>query len=60
MWRSGNAIVEHCGQGFAATWAGGREIQETAAVSALRRNWSTVYNGMRIDLERFKKEVGGM
>ena len=37
-----------------------QEIQEAVAVSALTRHWSTVYNGMQIDLEQFKKEMGGM
>jgi AhpD family alkylhydroperoxidase len=37
-----------------------QEIQEAVAVSALTRHWSTVYNGMQIDLEGFKKEMGGM
>lgn len=36
------------------------EIQEAVAVSAITRHWSTVYNGMQIDLEQFKKEMGGM
>ncbi len=40
--------------------ANDQEIQEAVAVSALTRHWSTVYNGMQIDLEQFKKEVGGM
>jgi AhpD family alkylhydroperoxidase len=35
------------------------EIQEAVAVSALTRHWSTVLNGLQIDLEQFKKEVGG-
>jgi AhpD family alkylhydroperoxidase len=40
--------------------ASDQEIQEAVAVSALTRHWSTVYNGMQIDLEGFKKEMGGM
>jgi AhpD family alkylhydroperoxidase len=37
-----------------------QEIQEAVAVAALTRHWSTVYNGMQIDLEGFKQEMGGM
>lgn len=36
------------------------EIQEAVAISALTRHWSTVFNGMQIDLDAFKKEMGGM
>lgn len=36
------------------------EIAEAVAISALTRHWSTVYNGMQIDLDTFKKEMGGM
>ena len=39
--------------------ANDREIQEAVAVAALTRHWSTVYNGMQIDMETFKKEMGG-
>jgi AhpD family alkylhydroperoxidase len=35
------------------------EVQEAVAVSALTRHWSTVLNGLQIDLAQFKKEVGG-
>jgi AhpD family alkylhydroperoxidase len=35
------------------------EIQEAVAMSALTRHWSTVFNGMQIDFEQFKKEMGG-
>ena len=35
------------------------EIQEAVAVSALTRHWSTVFNGMQIDFDTFKKEMGG-
>jgi AhpD family alkylhydroperoxidase len=34
------------------------EIEEAVAISALTRHWSTVFNGMQIDLEQFKKEMG--
>ncbi|WP_445206894.1 carboxymuconolactone decarboxylase family protein [Aminobacter sp. Piv2-1] len=35
------------------------EIQEAVAMAALTRHWSTVLNGMQVDFETFKKEVGG-
>jgi AhpD family alkylhydroperoxidase len=35
------------------------EIQEAVAMAALTRHWSTVLNGMQIDLEDFKKEMAG-
>ncbi|UCI06600.1 carboxymuconolactone decarboxylase family protein [Mesorhizobium sp. B1-1-8] len=34
------------------------EIQEAVAVSALTRHWSTIFNGMQVDFETFKKEMG--
>jgi AhpD family alkylhydroperoxidase len=34
-----------------------QEIQEAVAMAALTRHWSTVLNGMQIDLETFKKEM---
>lgn len=39
--------------------ASDEEIQEAVAVSALTRHWSTVFNGLQIDFETFKKEMGG-
>lgn len=36
-----------------------QEIQEAVAISALTRHWSTVLNGMQVDMATFKKEVGG-
>ncbi|HMM64199.1 MAG TPA: carboxymuconolactone decarboxylase family protein [Mesorhizobium sp.] len=35
------------------------EIREAVAVSALTHHWSTVFNGMQIDFDTFKKEMGG-
>ncbi|MCA0031951.1 MULTISPECIES: carboxymuconolactone decarboxylase family protein [unclassified Mesorhizobium] len=35
------------------------EIQEAVAMSALTRHWSTIFNGMQIDFDTFKKEMGG-
>lgn len=42
-----------------AAGATDEEIQEAVAMSALTRHWSTVFNGMQIDFETFKKEMGG-
>ncbi len=36
-----------------------QEIQEAVALSALTRHWSTVLNGMQVDMATFKKEIGG-
>ena len=36
------------------------QIKEAVAVAATTRYWSTVFNGNQIDLETFKKEMGGM
>jgi AhpD family alkylhydroperoxidase len=33
------------------------EIAEAVALSALTRHWSTVFNGMQVDLDTFKKEL---
>ena len=35
------------------------EIQEAVAVAALTRHWSTIFNGMQVDFDTFKKEMGG-
>ena len=35
------------------------EIDEAVAMSALTRHWSTFLNGMQVDFETFKKEMGG-
>ncbi|HET7714905.1 MAG TPA: carboxymuconolactone decarboxylase family protein [Bauldia sp.] len=35
------------------------EIAEAVAVAALARHWSTFLNGMQIDFDQFKKELGG-
>ncbi|MCA0045372.1 carboxymuconolactone decarboxylase family protein [Mesorhizobium sp. B283B1A] len=35
------------------------EIQEAVAMSALTRHWSTIFNGMQVDFETFKKEMAG-
>ena len=35
------------------------EIAEAVAMSALTRHWSTFFNGMQIDFDTYKKEMGG-
>jgi AhpD family alkylhydroperoxidase len=35
------------------------EMQEAVAIAALSRHWSTIFNGMQIDFETFKKDLGG-
>lgn len=36
-----------------------QEIQEAVAMAALTRHWSTIFNGMQVDFETFKKDFGG-
>ena len=35
------------------------EIQEAVAMAALTLHWRTIFNGMHVDFETFKKEMGG-
>ncbi|MBZ9868256.1 carboxymuconolactone decarboxylase family protein [Mesorhizobium sp. CA15] len=35
------------------------EIQEAVTMAALTRHWSTIFNGMQVDFDQFKKETGG-
>jgi len=35
------------------------EIGEAVAIAALARHWSTMFNGLQVDFETFKKELGG-
>jgi AhpD family alkylhydroperoxidase len=35
------------------------EIAEAVTMAALTRHWSTIFNGMQIDFETFKQELGG-
>jgi AhpD family alkylhydroperoxidase len=46
---------------FTARKSGATEdqIKEAVAVSALERHWSTVFNGMQVDFQQFKKDYGG-
>lgn len=35
------------------------EIAEAVGMAALTRHWSTMFNGLQIDLVQFKKDMGG-
>jgi AhpD family alkylhydroperoxidase len=35
------------------------EIAEAVAMSALTRHWSTLFNGLQVDYEQFRKDMGG-
>lgn len=35
------------------------EIGEAVAMAGLTRNWSTVFNGLQVDFDQFKKDMGG-
>lgn len=35
------------------------EIEEAVAIAASTRHWSTIFNGMQIDLATFKRDLGG-
>ncbi|TIQ34410.1 MAG: carboxymuconolactone decarboxylase family protein [Mesorhizobium sp.] len=39
--------------------ASDEEIQEAVTMAALTRHWSTIFNGMQVDLAQFKKDMGG-
>jgi AhpD family alkylhydroperoxidase len=39
--------------------ASDQEIGEAVAMAGLTRQWSTMFNGLQVDLEQFKKEMGG-
>lgn len=39
--------------------ASDEEIAEAVAMAALTRHWSTMFNGLQIDLDTFKQELGG-
>lgn len=39
--------------------ASDEEIGEAVAMAGLTRNWSTLFNGLQIDFEQFKKDMGG-
>jgi AhpD family alkylhydroperoxidase len=35
------------------------EIGEAVAMAAVTRQWSTLFNGLQVDFDQFKKEMGG-
>ncbi|MCB1488799.1 MAG: carboxymuconolactone decarboxylase family protein [Bauldia sp.] len=39
--------------------ASDEEIGEAVAMAALTRHWSTIFNGLQVDLDTFKQELGG-
>lgn len=39
--------------------ASDEEIGEAVAMAGLTRHWSTLFNGLQVDLPTFKKELGG-
>ncbi|WP_347312441.1 carboxymuconolactone decarboxylase family protein [Defluviimonas sp. SAOS-178_SWC] len=36
-----------------------QEIAEAVAVAGMTRNWSTIFNGVQVDFDQFKAELGG-
>ena len=42
-----------------AAGATDEEIAEAVGISALTRKWSTLFNGLQVDFETFKKDLGG-
>lgn len=52
IWADTNSAREH--------GATDQEIAEAVALAGLTRNWSTIFNGMQVDFETFKKELSGM
>ncbi|MFO1143945.1 MAG: carboxymuconolactone decarboxylase family protein [Amaricoccus sp.] len=42
-----------------AAGASDEEISEAVAVSAVTRHWSTFFNGMAVDFDQFKADLGG-
>lgn len=42
-----------------AAGATDEEIAEAVAMAALTRHWSTVFNGLQVDLDQFKADLGG-
>lgn len=39
--------------------ASDEEIGEAVAMAALTRHWSTLFNGLQVDFDAFKKDMGG-
>lgn len=42
-----------------AAGATDQEIAEAVTMAALTRHWSTIFNGLQVDFDTFKKEMGG-
>ncbi|MCV2866212.1 MULTISPECIES: carboxymuconolactone decarboxylase family protein [Albidovulum] len=42
-----------------AAGATDQEIAEAVAMAGMTRNWSTIFHGMQVDFETFRKELGG-
>jgi AhpD family alkylhydroperoxidase len=42
-----------------AAGASDEEIGEAVAMAGLTRNWSTIFNGLQVDFDQFKKDFGG-
>ena len=36
-----------------------QEIAEAVAIAGMTRNWSTIFNGLQVDLATFQAELGG-
>jgi AhpD family alkylhydroperoxidase len=36
-----------------------QEIGEAVTIAALTRHWSTIFNGLQVDMAQFQKEMGG-
>lgn len=39
--------------------ASDEEIAEAVGIAALTRHWSTYFNGLQVDFDEFRKEMGG-
>lgn len=39
--------------------ASDQEIAEAVAIAGMTRNWSTIFNGLQVDLATFQAELGG-
>jgi AhpD family alkylhydroperoxidase len=46
-------------QGARQAGATDQEIAEAVTVAALTRHWSTIFNGLQVDMDQFKKDLGG-
>src|SRR5436190_9072687 len=46
-------------QGAKQAGATDQEIAEAVTVAALTRHWSTIFNGLQVEMDQFKKDLGG-